>query len=294
MAQRLLMFGMSQIFCAAPRFALALWCFCMSGQVSAMPLEDGAHLQKTAPIAASLPETRDFAAGDAPEAEQTPPRRRAVLLPELGDITLPADDAMISPTDRRRHAKKPKTIPFTHLENELDELALDNRGAKAWFADDEVLIDRMQGVRDQVSELLDWGLDEKINAAGRELLETLGIDDTTTTRLMVAERTAEDRPPPWAAQAAGHGSKAGTHPWAAESGRNAFAKFAFLVWDTLTHPAFVALVLLFLGFRLMVALVRLSGRSRARKRRKSRRSAEPIQEKSRSHAKHWTRRRRIR
>jgi hypothetical protein len=261
-----------------------------------MPLADSApQLTSTVPGAHRAPDALEFVTDDTLSPALEAAHRRAPLSPEIGTADLPTSEAMISPADRQRgDAKKPEAMPFTHTENGLDDLAFDDPGAKAWFADDENLMDRMRNVRAQVAELLDWKLNDTINQAGRELLETLGIDDTATTRLMIAERTAEDTPPPWIAHAAERTDKAGDAPWDAESGRNAIAKFAFLVWDTLTHPAFIALVMLFIGFRSLVALVRLTRRSRPRKSRRSRTNVEPPQEKPRSHSKHWTRRRRIR
>ncbi|HQU89507.1 MAG TPA: hypothetical protein PK620_14355 [Denitromonas sp.] len=264
--------------------------------MSAIPLADNRPPRNTAPAsdAHGAEKALEFVADDASNPAFTPRKKISPLPTVLGASGLPTSEAMVSPTDRRRTTTKPEAVPFTHTENGLDDLAFDDPGAEAWFADDENLLDRMRGVREQVSELLDWGLNDKINQAGRELLETLGIDDTTTTRLMIAERTTEDTPPPWAAQAAGQEKTTSENPWDAESGRNAIAKFAFLLWDTLTHPAFIALVLLLIGARALLTLVRLSSRSRARRSRRSRTKSATIVEQARSHGKHWTRRRRIR
>ncbi|KAA3654668.1 MAG: hypothetical protein DWQ11_03795 [Proteobacteria bacterium] len=258
-----------------------------------MPLAEQAHSPTTIEVgqagnATDAPMAFADGAGSAPAFGAD--KRQTALHPTLAG---PHSDTLISTTDRARAAPPDSDEPvFAHPADAIDELVFDQPRTRAWFSDDDALMARMRGVRDRVSALLDWNLSDKINQAGRELLETLGIDDTATTRLMSAQAQNEQLAAVWSAQAAGP-SGPGNTPWNGESGRNALGKFLFLIWDTLTHPVFLALVFLFLGARAMLALVRVAARRKPHRRHHTRPvapSAPPVTEPSA----HWTRRRRVR
>lgn len=280
--------------CSHLRIVVGLWCCCLAPNGIAMPMADQTRAPAAIEISGaggSTDATAEFADGVTTERSFAPRRR-----PPATPATLIGahSDTLVDPADRDRMTPaESEAIAFAQSVDAVDDLAFDAPRAGAWFADDDALMARMRGVRDRVSALLDWNINDKINQAGRELLETLGIDDTATTRLMAAEAPGVQASSAWAAQAA---SRADT-PWQGESGRNALGKFLFLIWDTATHPVFLALVFLFVGARAMLSLVRMSTRARARRRTQSRSKAPAVTrhpEPAPAPAPHWARRRRVR
>ncbi|MBT0963074.1 hypothetical protein [Denitromonas iodatirespirans] len=262
----------------------------MLGPGHALPLT-GFESAAVQPVPAATPQLRGdaFVTGDAPERLLDAPV-------ELGAAGVPPSEALIDPADRRRVTPPKEEMPAPFLDGieNLDELVFDNPDRKAWFADDEDLMQRMRGMRDRFNALLDGGLNEKINAISRELLESLGVEDTSTARLIAARADARLETSGWTAQAAGNGHGPSDAAWASESGRNLLGKFLFLLWDTLTHPVLVTLVLLFVAFRVMLALSRLSARRHERRARRSSRKTHGKPERTAAPAPQWTRRHRVR
>lgn len=280
--------------CSHLRIVVGLWCGCLAASGIAMPMAGRARAPTATEVnseAGSTDAAAEFAEGASTDRTFDPRRRPPVARATL--IGAHSDD-LVSPTDRDRLTPaESEAVAFAQPIDAIDDLAFDQPRTRAWFSDDEALMARMRGVRDRVSALLDWSLSDKINQAGRELLETLGIDDTATTRLMSARPPAEQSPSRWAARAADPSSPGDT-PWNGESGRNALAKFLFLIWDTLTHPLFLALVFLFVGARAMLALVRMSARGKGRRRTASRSVVSTAHTPRATPPAHWTRRRRVR
>lgn len=273
-----------------PRIALGLWCLSLIVPGHALPLARPASSPLPPPLEAKAdrPATA-FVTGEAPERMLDAPV-------ELGAADPATSDMLIDPADRQRLTIPKDAVPepFDDGIAGIDELAFDTPGRKAWFADDEDLMKRMRNIRDRFNTLLVADLGEKINQVGRELLESLGIEDTTTARLIAARADTRAEMPGWTVQAAGNGRGPGEAAWVSESGRNLMAKFLFLLWDTATHPVLVALVLLVVAVRLMLALSRLSTRRRERRARRSSRSTHHRHSRTAAAIPQWTRRHRVR
>ena len=178
------------------------------------------------------------------------------------------------------------TVRFAQPDTLLEDVVLGHSTRSIQSSERAAINEHVREVHAMITPLLNWEIDARINRAGRELLESLGVQDTSTDRLIAAAQANAQRPQGGAASI--EATVAPSAAWDAQSGRTAMLQFLLTVWNTLTHPLTVSLAVLFLSSR---AIIRMLRRKALRTRN---RSDEHSRSDGRGKARRWTRRRHTR